>query len=113
VPRIERGLSREGCVSVGGNYYSVPDGTRARVVDGESTPTQVRILENGPVIAVHLLLQGRRQRSVLPGHRRPRPVKPVDSPVADIRLPILTGQQVHPRSMSVYAQIGVALGAQS
>ena len=30
VLRIERRLNHEGCVSVGGNYYSVPDGTRGR-----------------------------------------------------------------------------------
>jgi transposase len=31
VLRVQRRLSHEGCVSVDGNYYSVPDGTRRRV----------------------------------------------------------------------------------
>jgi len=69
VLRVERRLNHEGCVSVGGNYYSVPDGTRQRVLEVETTPQQVRILEHGRLIAVHALLQGRKQRSVLPGHR--------------------------------------------
>lgn len=113
VLRVERRLSREGCISIGGNYYSVPDGTRARVVDVESTPTQVRILEDGRVIAVHLRLQGRRQRSVLPGHRRPRPTAGTQHPPAETRLPSVTGQQVHARSMAVYAQVGAILGART
>ena len=36
VLRLERRLSHEGCVSVGGNYYSVPDGTRRRVLEVET-----------------------------------------------------------------------------
>ncbi|WP_425437266.1 Mu transposase domain-containing protein, partial [Novosphingobium guangzhouense] len=30
---VERRISREGMVAVAGNYYSVPDTTRRRVVD--------------------------------------------------------------------------------
>lgn len=33
VLRQERRVSSDGCVSVGGNYYSVPDGTRRRALD--------------------------------------------------------------------------------
>jgi transposase len=111
VLRVERRLSRDGCVSVGGNYYSVPDGTRARVVDVESTATQVRILEDGRVIAVHLLLQGRRQRSILPGHRRSRPVTSTEPSSTESRLSVVTGHQVPARSLSVYADVGAVLGA--
>ncbi|MCP5179916.1 MAG: IS21 family transposase [Pseudomonadales bacterium] len=113
VLHVERRLSREGCVSVGGNYYSVPDGTRARVVDVESTATQVRILEAGRVIAVHLRLQGRRQRSVLPGHRHPRPTADRQDPSGQTTLATSTGQHIPPRPLNIYAQIGAALGAQA
>ena len=37
VLRIERRVSHEGMVSVGGNLYSVPDGTRKRVLEVETT----------------------------------------------------------------------------
>ena len=60
-----------GCVSVGGNYYSVPDG----VLEVETTADQVRIHEDDKLIAVHARLHGRRQRSVLPGHRHVRQSK--------------------------------------
>ena len=113
VLRVERRLSRDGCVSVGGNYYSVPDGTRARVVDVETTPTQVRILENGRLIAVHVLLQGCRQRSVLAGHRRPHAAteRPRQSdPSTVLAQP---GQVVAARSLAIYEQIGSRLGGRS
>ena len=110
VLRIERRLSRDGCVSVGGNYYSVPDGTRARVVDVEITPTQVRILENGRLIATHLLLQGRRQRSMVAGHRRPH-AAPDRSRQSDPSTALAQpGQVVAARSLAIYEQIGSRLG---
>jgi len=40
VLRLERRLSHEGCVSVGGNFYSVPDGTRRRLLEVETTSTR-------------------------------------------------------------------------
>lgn len=69
VLRIERRVSHEGCVSVGGNYYSVPDGTRKRVLDVETTADTIRIFEDGALIATHARIEGRRARSVLTGHR--------------------------------------------
>jgi len=107
VLRVERRLNTEGCVSVGGNYYSVPDGTRARLVEVQSTADQVRILENDKVIAVHALLQGRKQRSVLPGHRQPvRFAQRGDKP--SVRL--LPGHAVATRRLDVYEQIARHLG---
>ncbi len=46
VLNVQRRLSHDGLVSVGGNYYSVPDGTRSRVVEVQSLADQVRILED-------------------------------------------------------------------
>jgi transposase len=108
VLRLERRLSHEGCVSVGGNYYSVPDGTRRRALEVETTAHQVRILEDGKLIAVHALLHGRRQRSVLPGHRKlHRPSQRRPSAV-----PLLPGHAVATRSLRVYERIARELGAQ-
>lgn len=70
VLRLERRISREGMVSVGGNLYSVPDATRRRMVEVHTLADEIRIFENGALIAVHPVLEGRHQRRVAPGHRR-------------------------------------------
>lgn len=57
-------------VSVGGNAYSVPDAARSRLVEAHSLADEVRIFENGELIAVHPVLEGRKQRRVAPDHRR-------------------------------------------
>ncbi len=107
VLRLERKVSSDGCVSVGGNYYSVPDGTRRRTLEVETTAHQVRIREEGELIAVHSLLQGRRQRSVLPGHRH-TPRRTERRERATTR--VLPGHQVATRSLGVYEQVGRHLG---
>lgn len=55
---------------VGGNAYSVPDATRSRLVEVHSLADEVRIFENGELIAVHPVLKGRKQRRVAPDHGR-------------------------------------------
>jgi len=69
VLKLERRISREGMVSVGGNFYSVPDATRRRVVEVHTLAEEVRIFEDGALIAAHPILEGRNQRHVEPGHR--------------------------------------------
>jgi transposase len=71
VLRLERRISRDGMVSVGGNLYSVPDTARRRPVEVHSTADEVRILEQGSIIAVHPILDGRGQRRIIAGHRSP------------------------------------------
>ncbi|MFO8151393.1 MAG: IS21 family transposase [Trueperaceae bacterium] len=73
VPTIERRVSREGMVSVGGNLYSVPDTARKRVLDVQNHPREVRIFEDGALIAAHPLLEGRNRRRVDPAHRKAPP----------------------------------------
>ena len=70
VLRLERRISREGMVSVGGNLYSVPDATRRRVVEVHALADEIRIFEDGVLIAAHPVLEGRHQRRVAPGHRQ-------------------------------------------
>jgi transposase len=69
VLRLERRISRDGMVSVGGNLYSVPDTTRRRLVEVHTLANEVRIYEDGDLIATHTVLDGRHQRRVAPGHR--------------------------------------------
>jgi transposase len=73
VLRLERRISREGMISVGGNLYSVPDVTRRRMVEVHTLANEVQIFEDGELIAKHPVLEGRRQRRVEPGHRRGPP----------------------------------------
>ncbi|KLK92413.1 integrase [Microvirga vignae] len=70
VLRLERRISREGMVSVGGNFYSVPDATRRRVVEVHTLADEIRIFEDGQLLAAHPVLEGRHQRRVAPGHRK-------------------------------------------
>jgi hypothetical protein len=57
-------------VSVGGNLYSVPDAIRKRIVEVHTLADEVRIFEDGALIAAHPVLEGRHQRRVAPGHRK-------------------------------------------
>ncbi len=75
VLRLERRITRDGMVSVDGNLYSVPNTTRRRPVEVHSMAHEVRILEDGQVVAVHPVLDGRGQRRIIAGHRTaPAPV---------------------------------------
>ena len=73
VLRLERRITKDGMVSVDGNLYSVPDTTRRRPVEVHSTADEVRILEDGRVIAVHPVMDGRGQRRITAGHRSAPP----------------------------------------
>ena len=70
VLKLERRISRDGMVSIGGNAYSVPDATRRRLVEVHMLASEVRIFEEGILIATHPLLEGRRLLRVEQGHRR-------------------------------------------
>lgn len=110
VLRTERRVSHEGMVSVGGNLYSVPDGTVKRVLEVETTANCVRIHDGRHLVAVHALLHGRRQRSLLPGHRQPR--RSSTAPEVDKPLPVQPpGHSVARRALEVYAAIAERLGA--
>lgn len=70
---VERRVSREGMVSIGGNLYSVPDTTKKRQVEVQHHPSEVRIFEGSALIATHPVLEGKNQRRVDPGHRKAPP----------------------------------------
>jgi len=70
VLKLERRVSHEGMVSIGGNLYSVPDATRKRVVEVHMLADEIQIFEAGALIAAHPVLEGRHQRHVVPGHRQ-------------------------------------------
>jgi transposase len=110
VLQLERRITNDGCISVGGNLYSVPNGTRKRPVEVELTAHQVRILEGGAVVAVHGLLTGRNERSVLTGHRtRLKPERTGKAYAASFIS--LTGHQVARRELHIYDAIAAKLAS--
>jgi len=104
VIRLERRVSHEGLVSVGGNYYSVPDRTRKRTLEVHALAHEIRIYEDGALLAVHPVLEGRRRTSLLPGHRRPNS----PHPPAQYGAPSET-TPVARRPLSFYEQVGKRL----
>ena len=107
--KLQRRVSHEGMVSVGGNLYSVPDGTRSRALEVHTLAREIHIFEDGALIAVHSALQGRRQRSVLPGHRKlPRLSQLASSEAAGTRL-TGAGHNVTRRALSFYEAVGKRL----
>ncbi len=112
VLKLERRVSHEGMVSIGGNFYSVPDATRRRVVEVQIFADEIRIVEDGSVIAVHPVLEGRHQRRVSPGHRRPMVRTAAHPPAADDPVPIQpAGAVVARRSLDFYAAVATRLAA--
>jgi transposase len=108
--KLERRVSHEGMVSVGGNLYSVPDATRKRVVEVHTLADEVRIFEDGVLIAAHPVLEGRNQRRVAPGHRKMARIAdlPPDKPILIIR----TGDVVATRPLDFYQAVGRRLACQ-
>jgi transposase len=115
VLRLERRITREGMVSVGGNLYSVPDGTRKRPVEVQVTATKVQILEAGTLIAAHPVLEGRGKRRIAEGHRTLPPPRNSMTPRQDGAKPSQPAAPpgtVTPRSLAIYETIGRRLAAQ-
>ena len=69
--KLERRVSHDGLVSIGGNYYSVPDRTR-RIVEVHQLADRIRILDEGRLVATHPVLEGRRQYRIDPPTGRGR-----------------------------------------
>jgi len=112
VIRLERRVSHDGLVSVGGNYYSVPDCTRRRVLEVHSLAHEVQIFEDGQLLAVHPVLEGRRRSSVLPGHRQLHRIAARSSAGALITQLASAGQSVARRSLAFYDAVARNLAAQ-
>jgi transposase len=104
VLRLERRVTHEGVVSVGGNLYSVPDRTR-RVVEVHQLADEIQIFDAGRLVAVHPILEGRRRYLIAPGHRR----WPSSSSQRGGEEPIVLGRAgdvVARRSLAFYATVG-------
>jgi transposase len=69
---VGRRVARDGFVSYNGNAYSVPDGLEHSEVQVRATLTDLWLLQDGRVLAVHPLLDGRGERRLHPSHTRGR-----------------------------------------
>ena len=98
VLRVERRITRDGMISVDGNLYSVPNATRRRVVEVHSAACEIRILEDGRLIAVYPVLEGRGRRRIAAGHRSLPPPANSHTP----RQPRRPGEIVAQRSLAFY-----------
>ena len=110
VLRLERRITKDGMVSVGGNLYSVPNTTRRRPVEVHSLAHEVRILEDGKVIAVHPVLDGSGQRRIITGHRIAPPPANSQTP-RNGPAPGRSGEVVTLRPLAFYDAVGRRLAA--
>ncbi len=109
---LDRRVTREGMVSVGGNLYSVPDCTRRRIVEVQTLANEIRILEDDKLIAVHPVLEGRGQRRIAGGHRTAPP--PANSTTVRETPPMTApvGAVIVPRSLAFYDAVARRLAGE-
>jgi transposase len=107
VLKLERRVSHDGFVAIGGNYYSVPDRTR-RVVEVQQLPDLIRILDLGIVVAEHPVLEGRKQYRIDRSHRSGGGARRTANKIAGITLGRI-GDHVPLRSLALYQAVGEQL----
>jgi transposase len=107
---LDRRITRDGMVSVGGNLYSVPDGTRRRVVEVHTLAGEIHILEGDTLIAIHPILEGRGQRRVACGHRTAGPR--ANGTISREAPPVPAGTMVTPRSLAFYDAVARRLAGE-
>ncbi len=103
--KLERRVSNDGLVSIGGNYYSVPDRTR-RVVEVHQLPDQIRILDEGRLVATHPVLEGRRKTHTDPSHRQGGVPRAMRRSSAEMLVIGRIGERVGRRSLTFYQAVG-------
>jgi hypothetical protein len=107
VLKLERRVSHDGFVAIGGNFYSVPDRTR-RLVEVQQLPDRIRILDLGIVVAEHPVLEGRKQYRIDRSHRTGGSARRKINAATGITLGRI-GDHVPARPLAVYQAIGAQL----
>ena len=108
--KLERRVSNDGLVSIGGNYYSVPDRTR-RIVEVYQLADQIRILDEGRLVAIHPVLEGRRKTHTDPSHRQGGVLKAMRRSIDETLVIGRIGERVGRRSLAFYQAVGNRLAA--
>lgn len=101
---LGRRVSRDGFVSYNGNAYSVPDGLSKAEIQLRATLTDLWLLEDGRVVAVHPLLSGRGGCALDPAHHR-RGVQPAKTERVDSQTDIWGAIEVKRRPLEVYQRV--------
>ena len=104
---LERRVSHDGFVAIGGSYYIVPDRTR-RVVEVHQLPDLIRILDLGIVVAEHPVAEGRKQYRIDRSHRTGGSARRKPSTTNGIILGRI-GDHVPRRPLALYQAIGAQL----
>jgi hypothetical protein len=99
-------------VSVSGNLYSVPDTSRRRVLDVHVFADEIRIFEDGALIASHIPLEGRDQKHLDPAHRKAMPPRHRQRADGE-RLIRRASDQVARRSLDFYDAVARRLAGQA
>jgi transposase len=107
VLKLERRVSHDGFVAIGGNFYSVPDRTR-RVVEVQQLPDMIRILDLGTVVAEHPVLEGRKQYRIDRTHRTGGSAKRKINTASGVIIGRI-GDHVPLRPLAIYQAIGEQL----
>ena len=107
VLKLERRVSHDGFVAIGGNYYSVPDRTR-RVVEVQQLPDLIRILDLGNIVAEHPILEGRKQYRIDRSHRTGGSTKRKMNTATGVTIGRI-GDHVPLRPLAIYQAIGAQL----
>jgi transposase len=107
VLKLERRVSHDGFVAIGGNFYSVPDRTR-RVVEVQQLPDLIRILDLGTVVAEHPVLEGRKQYRIDRRHRTGGSAKRKTTAASGVIIGRI-GDHVPLRPLAIYQAIGEQL----
>jgi transposase len=107
VLKLERRVSHDGFVAIGGNFYSVPDRTR-RIVEVQQHPDLIRILDLGTVVAEHPVLEGRKQYRIDRRHRTGGSAKRKTDKSSGVIIGRI-GDHVPLRPLAVYQAIGEQL----
>ena len=99
-------------VSVAGNLHGVPDTTRRRVLEGHVLADEIRIFEDGALIATHPVLDGCHQRRITPGHRKSAPSRNRGRVSHEEASGLArAGEVVARRSLDIYEAIGRGLAS--
>ena len=99
---LRRRTTKDGYVSYNGNDYSVPERLGRADLLVRATLSELHLLSEGRVVAVHPLAEGRGRRVLAPGHRGHKPVTgsgqhPVHQPLELV--------QVERRDLGVYERV--------
>jgi transposase len=106
---VERRVTRDGMISVGGNLYSVPDGIGRKAVEVQHLADQIRVIVDGVLVASHGVLEGTGGCRLDPAHRV-RPPRKADDAGNVIVLPAGTAMR---RPLSIYEAVGRKLAHQA